>query len=909
MSLRLPEPVQKRAYLAIPLLAAALFSLASLAPFFGSLESQVYDAFLRARPAAPMSDLIRLVDVDDAAVSQVGSWPWPRDLMADGILAMREAGVAAVLFDIEYPTRSPAGVDLAYMDRILPAAFRDAIGSLAGDASDLVDALASGALPAKTARRYAQDLKSGADSIRDELYRKVRSIARDNDAYLGGAAKLAGNAYFAVNMTDDAEEAAKAPLPSFSPAGVKAGPGSLRARAGLVPPIPPIAQAARGVGYVNVVIDPDGKRRRIELAQEAADKPYLQLVMRPLLDILGSPSLEIERGKALLRGAEMPDGTRRDLSLPLGPGATMLISWPKEDYYGSFRHLSFYELVNLGLLEEDLVAALGAIAGLDVSLGTGEPPHKAGSLAALALLAKSEEAKRAAMGSGDRADVEAWLAARTAWIESARIFLAGDSDKLIEERIDLALVSKTLKAEEEADAQAMRRSVESFYRIGRDVMEALLAKRAKIASELGGKLCIVGWTSTGTTDLGTNPFHKEYVNVGTHAAVANTILNADFVSEAPRWISIVAAFVAAILSVAAARRANPGAQALVGLAGLALLLGADLALFCLGGVYVGLLVPALSTLFASIAYSVVKYLGTEKEKSFYRKAFSTYLSPAVIDELVNDPSKLSLGGQKRRMTALFTDIKGFSSISERLDPTMLVALLNEYLSGMSDIVLDALGTIDKYEGDAIIAFFGAPAPMEDHAARALRAAVLMKRKEAEMNAAFMERGLAPKPLQTRIGINTGEMVVGNMGTSRKMDYTIMGNAVNLAARLEGVNKKYGTWIMASDATVASAGGGFLARRLDRVRVVNINTPVQLWEILDIEAEASEEDRAKVAAFHEALDLSEARDFKRAAEAFAAIASRWPEDGPARLFAHRAAEFAGPKPPPANWDGVFNLNEK
>jgi adenylate cyclase len=171
-------------------------------------------------------------------------------------------------------------------------------------------------------------------------------------------------------------------------------------------------------------------------------------------------------------------------------------------------------------------------------------------------------------------------------------------------------------------------------------------------------------------------------------------------------------------------------------------------------------------------------------------AFSRYLSPVIINELIADPGKLNLGGEKRIMTAMFTDLQGFSSISEQLDPVQVVRLLNRYLTTMSAVIMENMGTIDKYEGDAIIAFFGAPVYREDHAALACRSALGIKKAEQALNAVIISEGLSSAPLFTRIGINTGEMVVGNMGAENKMDYTIMGNAVNLASRLEGVNKQY-----------------------------------------------------------------------------------------------------------------------
>jgi class 3 adenylate cyclase len=280
----------------------------------------------------------------------------------------------------------------------------------------------------------------------------------------------------------------------------------------------------------------------------------------------------------------------------------------------------------------------------------------------------------------------------------------------------------------------------------------------------------------------------------------------------------------------------------------------------------------------------------------------------VVKEIIADPSRLQLGGTKRYMTAIFTDVRGFSTISEKLDPEALVTLLNRYLSAMSDVILAEKGTIDKYEGDAIIAFFGAPLDLKDHALRACISAITMKKLEEELNKTVLEQNLSPSPLFTRFGINTGDMVAGNMGTENKMNYTIMGNAVNLAARLEGVNKQYGTAILASEATVRETGNHLLTRNLDRVRVVGINEPVRLCELVDIAEQAGKDQKKLVEVFHAALDYFEKRNWKEAADGFKEALSIKADDNPSKMYYERSIEFIK-EPPDDTWDGVYNLTSK
>ena len=435
--------------------------------------------------------------------------------------------------------------------------------------------------------------------------------------------------------------------------------------------------------------------------------------------------------------------------------------------------------------------------------------------------------------------------------------------------------------------------------------------REILARELPDSFVLIGWTGTSTTDRGVNPFSSEYDNVGTHASVYNTILQGDFIRTTDPWVGLVIAAAVAYALWLVLRSVGPGASIIIGISTFIAVAGASLAVFVWGGLFLPTFAPLTAIGLTFVALTAIKYFSTAQERAFIRNAFGHYLSADVIEELLQDESKLTLGGVKKDLTAMFTDVKGFSTISEKLDPEELVHLLNEYLSEMSEIVLDLRGTIDKYEGDAIICFFGAPIDLPDHPRRACLSAIRMKRAEIELNRHFLEAHLTPDDSEviTRIGINTGEMVVGNMGTRRKMDYTIMGNSVNLAARLEGVNKQYETWILTTDSTKDRAGGGILWRKLDRVRVVGITEPVRLYEIVDEASEAAPAVREELEQFAEGLALFEAREWEKAKSAFRACLSiRGESSGPGAVFARRCEKYLT-TPPPENWDGVYNLSEK
>jgi class 3 adenylate cyclase len=306
------------------------------------------------------------------------------------------------------------------------------------------------------------------------------------------------------------------------------------------------------------------------------------------------------------------------------------------------------------------------------------------------------------------------------------------------------------------------------------------------------------------------------------------------------------------------------------------------------------------TLQIEAAYIKLQYFNNN-----LRRAFSTYLSEEVVEEIVSNPTRLQLGGVRKHMTALFTDIQSFTRIAEALTPEQVVDILNYYLSSMSDIILDQKGTIDKYEGDAIISFFGAPLDLPDHALRACLSAICMKRMEKEVNRHITGKMLSPMPLHTRIGINTGEMVVGNMGTQKKMNYTIVSNAATLASRLDGINKQYGTWILASENTLKETEGQLLSRRLDRIRVTGIEEPLRIYEILETTADATQSLHELSGLFKTALDIFETRNWKNAENAFAQVLKLSPDDGPALLYLNRCRNHCQ-YPPKEDWDGICDI---
>ncbi|UCF97357.1 MAG: CHASE2 domain-containing protein [Spirochaetaceae bacterium] len=895
----------------IPLLVTGAFAALNQLDFYAGAERSVYDLLLHVKPAIPQEESLLFIDIDDTAIAQVGQFPWSRDIMADGLILLKEFQAAYSVFDIEYTEQSPRGVNVSFLNDKIPEIFDQEFAVISQNIRDLFLALQTGMISLRDAEDYVQDLTGLTDMARDVLLDKVREISRDNDTYFGQAARLFGKAYFTVNMLPEVEDAISETHRNYvlgnitrqqiQPAANFVPHPSLVAL-DIRPAILPILRGADGAGFPNVIVDSDGVRRRIDLVMEYDGHYFAQLAFSPLLDWLGNPTVELRNQRIVLRGAQVGENLRKDIVIPMTENYKFLINWPRSGYMESFRHLGYYTLVLHKRLEEDLMH------NLKVMDQAGYLSYFEGDFELLDAHGYADSLLQEVLHGGDPVLMSDYREVRETFFQAVGEYLSGPVEQQILDQVAALLASEEISEEDKVAYREIGQQVPTVFSSTRDLTNELAKVRKTLQEAIPGAFCIIGWTGTSTTDIGVNPFEEEYMNVGTHASLVNTILQGRFLDELPWWYGAALGALLALVITFVIRKLNPLLSILVGIGFLIVLIVSGTGFFLLTGWYLYLLTPALSVFFTLFAVILTKFLLLEKEKSFIRNAFSHYLSTDVINELIADPDKLELGGEKKYLTAMFTDVQGFSSISEDLDPTDLVKLLNAYLTEMSNIILDLKGTIDKYEGDAIIAFFGAPVPFDDHPARACRAAVRMKKIEQHLNEHFVNNRLSPSEVFTRIGINTGEMVVGNMGTQQKMDYTIMGNSVNLASRLEGVNKQYGTWTIISEETYNTGGKDFTVRKMDRVRVVNIKEPVRLYELIDEKSSTDTNTVEAVELFHKGLELFETRQWDAAIAEFRKAQNARPGDGPSEVFIKRCQGFQK-KPPPASWDGVFNLSMK
>ena len=443
---------------------------------------------------------------------------------------------------------------------------------------------------------------------------------------------------------------------------------------------------------------------------------------------------------------------------------------------------------------------------------------------------------------------------------------------------------------------------------------------------LKDKLLIVGATAIGVYDLRLTPFEENYPGVETHANTLSNLLTEDAkaqglpikpnqpgflkihsAEESFMWIFIL---VGGLLMAAGLTWLGPVAGLGITILALFLIYAVDRYVLFSSGYLVNVSIPIFTIFFNFVGITSYKYFTEERKKQELKGTFAKYVSPAVVDEILKDPENIELGGKKVELTVMFSDVRGFTTISEKLDPRALSDLLNSYLTPMTDLVFETKGTLDKYMGDAIMAFWGAPIPLEDHPKRAATCALLMLKKLKELQEEYAKKGLPS--IDIGIGLNTGDMSVGNMGSNTVRSYTVMGDAVNLGSRLEGINKEYGTRIIISEFTQKRIADEFVTREVDWVRVKGKAQPVRIFELIGNRApgplQADSNLLRLLPDFELGFKLYHERHFAEARQAFNAALEIKPDDECSKLYIERCHDYLE-EPPGEDWDGVYTMKTK
>ena len=888
---------------------SAFWTILTALGLLQKFDQQIYDIFLSIRKAPEERSEILLVDIDDTAINELGEWPWSRDKIADILMTMRELGASTAVFDIEYISPSNKTID-----------------------QDLV--------------KQIHDNPASANQI--------YNIFVDNDEYFAKAVQFFGNTWLTINAGDlaikydekELEYARKRFLYQVEDSDNNLEKMSCaKDSKAFSPALHKIISHAAGAGFTNVSIDSDGVRRRIKLLIKYDDGTLGQLSVAPMLKILQPEKIILKKQRLILQDCSIPGrDEKKTISIPLDKNGSMLINWLHKPFVSnrineegieeidqentSFSHNSIFYPYYLNQLEKSIISGLrnfDSIEHLNFVDAKGNPlSYRTEYKKLLSDYSEILEFKsfllncmqgynengEAIQNGADPSMLDEYFTLRREFFENVSAFLMSDSFN------ELLLTNAATDEDFMHGIETLSYDIEDYTNYFNAMKDMY-----------NGKFCIIGNTGTGTTDLGSTPFNNSYPNVGTHANVYNTIMTQNFIQPIEwYWGTLVAIILSfAALFIQAKRRGR--IQFFTFFSLITIVIAVPVILMVMAGIYIMIVCPLMISLTSVISVIILKFRSSEKDKKFITNAFSQCLSKDVVAEIIKDPSKLTLGGKNIEMTAIFTDIQKFSGFSELLSASELVQLLNYYLTQMSEIIINEHGTVDKYEGDAIVAFMGAPVQMDDHAARACSAAIKMKAAEKIINKEIIDTvngGTCPEEMDptlfrafcimvnnkrtifTRIGINSGEIVAGFMGSENKKNYTVMGNNVNLASRLEGVNKQYCTdGILISEATRMGLDDQFVVRSLDRVQVVNVKTPIRLYELVGFASDCDENLNRYISAWEQTMRVFESGNYEQAFEQFKKLLSVRPEDNVCKYYISLLEKFfiKGTYPKPQDDFGV------
>ena len=819
-----------------------------------SLELAVSDKLRAACPLPdePQTALTTTIEIDDASIGHPygGRWPWPRPRQAEFIDALTSLGPRLFVLDIEYAEPEQACV--------------------------VYRVEADGALRPTI-------LMKPDETLRDSLARTGNGIVPFYLYIAGRPESVAAEAGRAAAVPATLDRYALDVPPEAA--------RRLLAAEGLKAPVPEIGDAAAGSGYTSLLKDPDNAVRRVPLVARAGHRvfPHLGLAMAGYWRFGPGFGVDLGPRRLVLRSA---DG-RGSIGVPVDERAQLSLRWP--------RNLSVMDRMSAGPIL-DLAYARHDLAAL------GE--QWAVVMTELHRLFPAEgwaEARRRRDASDARAQARPADAALRAEAASRQ----EDLDRT-EERLAMALAEygegRTPPPAGDAGAP-LRKAAETYWPFIR-TYETEAARRAALADEAArrvrprveGRLCIVGLNATAVTDQHKTPISRNQPGVTVYPCVMRTILSGIAFRHLPARLEWVIAVLAAWLVGILASRL-PTAWGIVAAVWVS---AAIVAAGWLVSASVAMLLPVagpvLAVLVAFAGVSGYRQLTEASSRRWITRVFEQYTSAAHVDEILRDPGRLRLGGERRDVTVMFSDIAGFTPLSESMEAEKLVALLNHYLGAMTEILLAEQATLDKYEGDGILAFIGAPVPVPDHPLRAVRAALAMQDALPRINQELIAMGLVPEGtrLRIRVGCSSGPANVGNFGSERRFDYTVMGDTVNLGGRLEEANRWLNTRILVPEPTRQGCGEAVLFRRLGLARLRGKAQPMPLYEPLALEP-APAKLKAVAEAFGRAIDALEASDTGAAEAALADLLAVDPDDGPAQALRKRLLAIHSGEAAPAPSD--------
>lgn len=944
------KKLQKLIYILIPIIVVAICT-----PFsFTFLDKKLNDLFIKFLPAAKENENVVLVEIDDNLINNTGVWPLTRNVYADMLNVMKYFEPKAFISDLSFVDKSPIQVNQDYLDNDLPRYVDIDFQGLNDNSIYIMDELASG-LSEDEVEEMKNAYISISDAAKDSIKISIADASNDYDINLSQALRFFEDSYLTLWMEDvsiDMNTVDMDYLMNYIALdNIVNDDDTLSPDEDAVQPALEILEKASGkAGFVDAKPDDDGYIRRLHLVKKYHGKYFGQLVFVPILRAYGNPQVIVSNRSIVLKDAQISETTKKDIVIPRCEDGTVLVRFPPKKYTEYSGRMSGWSIYRISQMEKNLVKNLKTMEenGYFSVWDQEETPVD---------LFATVEYIRDDLSSGEETDLT--FADYKEYLENfyqvTQEFIDGDYEKAL---LEMA-----------GDNVGLIRDIMDFFRNSSELLADIKKSSETVGNRLNGAFCIIGTTASSTTDYGVNAYDGKYANVGVHSSMANQLLNTDFVDDSPWFIGVIIAFVICLLyGLFCLRESTPAKKLFVGILMVVFVVALLLVFFLVTKKYICGVVPMISMIVTFVIVTVMSLISTSKEKKFIQEKFGAYVAPEIVAQLVKHPESASVGGDSKHITALFSDVKTFSGFTETVNNAAineikerneaikageisgekiltddevnmkgaakgaehLVEYLNDYLGALSDAIMKEHGTIDKYVGDEIVSFFGAPIDDADHAWNACVAGIRMLQAEAQYNKEHVNelpinpRTGKPFLLNSRVGINTGDMVVGNMGTARKLNYTVMGNNVNLASRLEGTNKAYNSWIMCSESTWKEAtarqhSDELIARRFDCVQVVNVVQPVQIYNILGLKSELPAKQVEAAEIFNRGIELylkgmntpeepKNPEELKKAYEIFKQALECYPDDKSSEVFMQRCMFFLQ-NGMPKLWDGVYTMTSK
>jgi class 3 adenylate cyclase/CHASE2 domain-containing sensor protein len=837
--------------LIIGLLVTVAAAALSLWSWPDELELKMLDLRHRLYPLVKNDPRVVVLTIDDNCLQQLGRWPWPRKTLADLITLCRKAGAAQVSLDINMPDEQRVELlldGITNVSRYEPAP--QIVGTLTPEKIDndheLTVALENN--PIVTLPFYVD---STAPRTTDQ------SVSNLLDGNPGLTFEQLYHVLRPEGNIDDRDPDYYQLLQGFtrykSVGFLNRFSVDLTGRTinvpfykieNFTPPIPDFARAAVNSGFVSVLADKDGNVRRIPLIGRYRDRCFGQFAFATLCRHLG---LSLDQMDLSDPGHIRFAGS--DLEIPLDPDGRMIIAWA--DAWNDTGCVPITNAAKIWEIEKDIDKNKKQIRLIDdLTFQLSTVPQ----------------------------DITA---------------LDDETKKHIEQmRLDLGRL----------------RNRDELIATNNDLQKQIGDASDKLRNWLDGKIVLVGSITTGVPDFYITPLGGATPGVMVHRNILNTILQRTFIYRPARSLEIAMIFVLGLLMTAVAAFLRPLLSGLTLVALMTITLGLNFLAFAHYHYWVALVAPLGAVLAAFTAVTFYRQITEGHAKRQITARFKQYTSPALVDRIVRSGGAISFAGETRNITCFFSDLAGFTTVSEKLGPQKTVAILNIYLDRMTEVLDRHDATLNKFQGDGIFAFFGAPVVLPDHSRLACLAAL---DSQLELKKLVQEqRQSIPDfpPLKMRIGLSTGEVVVGDCGSQRRFDYTAIGDTVNLASRLEGANKAFGSYIMICHNVFNETRSHIEARYLGKVRVVGKNISVGIYELLGRAGQLDEPTAQYRDMFQQGVgDFQNAR-FDAAAKNFDQCLAARPDDKAAILYRDTLISFRSASPS-SPFDGAIELTSK